>query len=267
MPPQFPLSDWPRRTRDGLRVFVHLALLWPAVFWLAWTALIQVNFLYPLDYRLLDIPATIAKYAPQNRHGKQNFIKTNEAERERLFAAITQDIQQGGHGLAKLHYHDPQGRDLGVFLTPAEVTHLTDVSGVVVAGDRIGFLALLGWLLVVAISLWRKIELPGFRAFSAGTGLSIAAAGLIVTLIGPMQVFNAFHRSVFPPNHTWFFYYQDSLMTTFMQAPTLFGLIVLWWLALALVFLLMLWVLARSLDRVIRHPHAFTLTGIDTKPS
>lgn len=267
MPPQSSLSDWPRRTRGALRVFVHLALLWPAAFWLAWTALVQVNFLYPLDYRLLDIPATIAHYAPQNRHGKQNFIQTDEAERDRLFAAITSAIQQGGQGLAELHYHDPQGHDLGVFLTPAEVTHLTDVAGVVKQGDRIGFLALLGWLFVVAISLWRRIPLPGLRALSAGNGLLIAATGLVVTLIGPMQVFNAFHRSVFPANHTWFFYYQDSLMTTFMQAPTLFGLIVLWWFTLTCVILLMLWGVAGWLARLIRHPHAFTLTGIDSKPT
>jgi hypothetical protein len=30
---------------------------------------------------------------------------------------------------------------------------------------------------------------------------------------------------VFPPGHAWFFYYEDSLMTTLMQAPHLFGFI------------------------------------------
>lgn len=257
------LIDWP----GGLRVVLHLILLWPAALWLAWAALVQVNFLYPLDYHLLDIPATIAKYAPQNRHGKQNFVQTDEAERIRLFAAITRDIQQGGQGLATIHYRDPQGHDLGIFLTPAEVTHLTDVAALVKQGNRFGFLALLGWLLVVAVSLWRKIPLPGLRGLSIGNGLLITGTALAVTLIGPMQVFNAFHRSVFPPNHTWFFYYQDSLMTTFMQAPTLFGVIVLWWLLLTGIILILLWTLARGLSRLIRHPHAFTLTGIDTKPS
>lgn len=247
---------------DGLRILIHLALLWPAALWLAWIALVQVNFLYPLDYQLLDIPATIAQYAPQNRHGKQNFIETDKTERSRLFAAITRDIQQGGQGLAELHYHDPQGRDLGVFLTPAEVTHLTDVARVVKQGDRIGFLALLGWLLVVAISLWRRIPLPGLRGLAAGNGLLIAAVGVTVALVGPMQLFNAFHRSIFPANHTWFFYYQDSLMTTFMQAPNLFGLILLWWFAVAGMLLWLLWGLAHVLKRVIRSPHAFTLTGV-----
>lgn len=256
-----------RPKQGALRVLLHLVLLWPAAFWLAWISLAQVNFLYPLDSRLLDIPATIAQYAPQNRHGKQNFVETNAAEHDRLFAAITQAIEQGGRGLVELHYHDPKGKDLGVFLTSAEVTHLTDVAKVVKVGDRIGFLALLGWLMIVALSIWRRIPLPGFQAFSAGTGLSIAAAAAVVAIIGPLKLFDAFHRSVFPANHAWFFYYQDSLMTTFMQAPNLFGVIVLWWLILASLYLLVMGGLARWIARVIQHPQTFTLTGIDSPHS
>jgi hypothetical protein len=31
------------------------------------------------------------------------------------------------------------------------------------------------------------------------------------------------HIFVFPDNHQWFFYYQDSLMSTLMKAPDLFA--------------------------------------------
>ena len=33
------------------------------------------------------------------------------------------------------------------------------------------------------------------------------------------------HEWVFPAEHQWFFYYQESLMTVLMKAPDLFGAI------------------------------------------
>jgi uncharacterized membrane protein len=231
------------------RTFIHLLLLWPAALMLGWLALSQVNFLYPLDYRLLDIPATIAQYAPQNRHGKQNFIETDAAEHTRLFAAITTAINHQGAGLSTLHYTSPQGIDLGVFLTPDEVTHLTDVAKVVAIGLDAGLAALLLWSILVAVSLWRRIPLPSLGALGMGTALSLGVASIAVMLIGPMQVFDTFHRTVFPANHPWFFYYQDSLMTTFMQAPNLFGLIVVWWIIAACLIVFALWAVARVMTR------------------
>lgn len=236
-----------KHMRNSARVFIHLALLWPTVLWLAWLALSQVNFFYPEDYRLLDIPSTIEKYVPQNRHNKQNFIETNSKEHARLFAAITHAINHEGRGLAQLHYFAPNGRDLGVFLTTDEVTHLTDVARVVDKGDDIGLIALLAWLSLIVVSIWKRSPLPSFKSFATGTLITLSIATVAVVAIGPMRVFDDFHRSVFPANHPWFFYYQDSLMTTFMQAPNLFGLIVIWWLAVAGVLLLLLWSVAKGL--------------------
>lgn len=243
-----------QRLRNSARVFIHLALLWPAVLWLAWLALSQNNFFYPEDYRLLDIPATIEKYVPQNRHGKQNFIETNSKEHTRLFAAITHAINHEGRGLAQLHYLAPNGRDLGVFLTTDEVTHLTDVARVVDKGNDIGLIALLAWLSLIGASVWRRSPLPSFVSFVTATLITLIIATVIVLAVGPMRVFDDFHRSVFPANHHWFFYYQDSLMTTFMQAPNLFGLIVIWWLAVAGMLLLMLWSGAKGLI-ALRNPN------------
>ncbi len=42
-------------------------------------------------------------------------------------------------------------------------------------------------------------------------------------LIGPTKVFYWGHEVVFPENNQWFFYYEDSLMSTMMKAPALFG--------------------------------------------
>ncbi|MHB1228893.1 MAG: lipoprotein intramolecular transacylase Lit [Halothiobacillus sp.] len=229
------------------RTLVHLLLLWPAALWLAWLALSQVSFFYPQDYRWLNIPATIEQYVPQNRQGKQNFIQTNAAEHARLFSDITTAINHNGEGLSDLHYVNPQGVDLGVFLTPEEVTHLTDVSVVVDRGQDIGLCAFIAWLAFVAFSIWRCIPLPRIQALGIGTAITLGFAGCGVALIGPMHVFDAFHRTVFPANHPWFFYYQDSLMTTFMQAPNLFGLITAWWILATCLILFALWGGARLL--------------------
>lgn len=234
------------RFRVLLIIFGQLLLLWPAALGLAWALLSQVNFLYPVDYRLLDIGATINQYTPQNHFGKQNFVETDLAERERLFAAITTAINHQGNGLAELHYHNPAGQTLGVFLTPAEVQHLTDVARVVHIGKTLSWIALALWLLLIGLLAIQQKTLPRLRLAAVGTLALLGLGGIIVALIGPIHVFDWFHRSVFPPNHAWFFYYQDSLMTTFMQAPNLFGLIVAWWLLLSTALVLGLWLIAQE---------------------
>jgi hypothetical protein len=69
---------------------------------------------------------------------------------------------------------------------------------------------------------------------------------LFVFIYGPMKVFVLLHESFFPANHQWFFYYQDSLMTTMMKAPDLFFYIAGAWVGLALlIFFLLAYLLAR----------------------
>jgi hypothetical protein len=40
---------------------------------------------------------------------------------------------------------------------------------------------------------------------------------------GAKAIFYQMHILVFPDDHQWFFYYQDSLMSTLMKAPDLFA--------------------------------------------
>src|SRR5690606_5060552 len=66
---------------------------------------------------------------------------------------------------------------------------------------------------------------------------SITGITLVIFITGPTKVFYWLHEQIFPDEHEWFFYYQDSLMTTLMKAPDLFGFI-----AVILVILMMvLW--------------------------
>ena len=55
------------------------------------------------------------------------------------------------------------------------------------------------------------------------------------------------HEMVFPDDHQWFFYYQDSLMTTLMKAPDIFFAIGAVWAILASVIYLLLSLLLQAM--------------------
>ena len=228
----------------------HLWLLLPAAalgaLWLAWRALAMVDFLYPVFYEAMDIDGHIQHFAPQNRY-KSDFQNTTREERIRLFSEIVTAIHASGEGLETLEYHDPDGRVIDKLLRPPEVGHLKDVATLV---DR---LALLGWLAVawtaahlVLIRL-RGWSLPTLGWLLGASGLATAAGVVIVLVLGPRRVFYWLHEVVFPPEHPWFFYYQDSLMATMMKAPYLFGGIAAVLLVLGLLIYSAILVLARRI--------------------
>ncbi len=63
---------------------------------------------------------------------------------------------------------------------------------------------------------------------------------ILVVVIGPVKVFYALHELLFPDGHQWFFYYQESLMSTMMKAPELFGWIAMEWALLAILCFVLL---------------------------
>ncbi|MDZ7747429.1 MAG: hypothetical protein U5K43_00040 [Halofilum sp. (in: g-proteobacteria)] len=68
--------------------------------------------------------------------------------------------------------------------------------------------------------------------------------------VGPVDLFYWLHEQVFPPDHQWFFHYQESLMSMMMRAPDLFGAIAVLWLALTLVVgATIAWGIGRILQR------------------
>ena len=48
---------------------------------------------------------------------------------------------------------------------------------------------------------------------------------LSFSVFGFTDIFYYLHTVVFPNNHQWFFYYQESLMSSLMKAPDLFAAI------------------------------------------
>nr|WP_240901402.1 DUF1461 domain-containing protein [Thioalkalivibrio sp. XN279] len=123
-----------------------------------------------------------------------------------------------------------------------EVGHLQDVAHLV------GRIAPVGWLAVAWVGLHlglirlRRWRVPPLRRLLGASLLATAAGTVAVFLVGPRKLFQWFHEVAFPPDHPWFFYYQDSLMSTFMKAPDLFGAIAVALVVLALFFYaLLLW--------------------------
>ncbi|MDX1606311.1 MAG: DUF1461 domain-containing protein [Candidatus Competibacterales bacterium] len=214
----------------------YLLLMLPASLWLAWVLLARAEFLFPLWYDTLDIDRHIATYAPQNRI-RPHFQLTTRTERERLFVALNAAVHDGGRGLAGLRYHAPGGRPLGTFLTIPERRHLEDVAGLIETVRWPGWIATGLWLIVSVALVRLRLGLPAWRRTLGGVLASAAVAGLVVYLMGPERVFYRLHEWVFPADRPWFFYYQESLLTTLLEAPDLFGAIAVAWAALALLLL------------------------------
>lgn len=211
----------------GLFIATFLAALF-----VAWHLLARANFLYATWYDVLDIGETVATYGPRNRY-RQGFAATDKAEHRRLFAAIVTAIHDGGAGLDTLEYRDPQRNVLGRFLTEAEIVHLRDVAALVGKVNVAGAVAIVAALALGALIVLEWLPPPSLVRFHAGAAALGAAAVALVLAFGAEETFYTLHEWVFPPDHQWFFYYRDSLMSTFMQAPNLFGYIALELLALA----------------------------------
>lgn len=221
-------------------------LLWPVFLvshllvaaLLAWHLLAQVNFGYSLAYPLLDIREHIQTFGPQNRY-KQGFGETSEEDHKALFAAIGKSIQSSGAGLRDIEYQMPEGNRSRLLREP-EVVHLQDVALLVDALYWAGALAASLGTILGFIAYRQRLKPPRPRRVLAGFALVLAAGGVALALLGPVDVFYGLHDLIFPPDHPWFFYYQDSLMTTLMKAPDLFGFIG----ALLLLLSLAIWALS-----------------------
>lgn len=222
----------PLRIATGTGLGLGLLIL---ALWLAWQALVPVNFGYGLAYRLLDIGQHVQHYGPQNRY-KHGFASTSPAQQQFLFGEIVAAIQQQGEGLRQIRYTTADGQTFPL-LREAEVVHLQDVANLVSLSNRITLVtALILSGLVIGLKR-RNLPAPSIPQMLAGLGGLLGLGGAILLLAGPTNAFYWLHTRIFPPEHEWFFYYQDSLMTTLMKAPDLFGFVAALWIGLALVIL------------------------------
>ena len=216
---------------------------------ISWIVLTPLNFGYQQLYSAINIDQHIATYAPKNIH-KKDFQQTVEQERFRLFADIVTAIHQQGEGLAGLAYHTPQGQRIDSLLTHDEVVHLEDVAILI---DRMRLLLLVLSVIFVGLLIWMyrsRQTMPSFRSILLSAIIALLAMTAIILLIGPHKVFYQLHIWAFPAEHKWFFFYEESLMSTMMKAPDLFAYIAILLVLLALpIFIVMMWLIQRVLPR------------------
>lgn len=218
----------------ALQVGMGCCLLWVSLF-LGWQSMRAVDFGYPILYDILDIDAQITHYGPQNRY-KNDFAATDRVERERLFQEIVAAIHHGGSGLADLRYHHPDGKEIDVFLRAPEVVHLEDVARLLDRLTQFTAVVAAAGLVGIALVWFFSTPLMGTLRILMGIGGVVGISGVAIALVGAKEVFYYLHTVIFPADHQWFFYYQESLMTTLMKAPAIFGPI-----AVAVVFVSLLW--------------------------
>lgn len=216
---------------------------------ISWIVLTPLNFGYQQLYSAINIDQHIAIYAPKNIH-KKDFQQTDEQERFRLFADIVTAIHQQGEGLAGLAYHTPQGQRIDSLLTHDEVLHLEDVAILI---DRMRLLLLVLSVIFVGLLIWMyrsRQTMPSFRSILLSAIIALLAMTAVILLIGPHKVFYQLHIWAFPAEHKWFFFYEESLMSTMMKAPDLFAYIAILLVLLALpIFIVMMWLIQRVLLR------------------
>ncbi len=205
---------------------------------LSWHIAAQVHFAYPLGYKLLGLEAHIAEFAPLNRH-KAEFEFISAEEHWRLFGEISDAVQDSGRGLQNISYLLRDGKSTAL-MHEAEIIHLQDVANLIDVFYRVGLSGLALWFLLAALAIWQKWLPPTNKKILLGFLAGIALSALAVIAAGSTRVFYWLHEQVFPDGHQWFFYYQDSLMTTLMKAPDIFAFISLF----LLVILIACWCLA-----------------------
>ena len=196
---------------------------------ISWWGLKKVDFAYPVLYEPMGIAKHIEKYAPQNTQHKKGFEQTTKAERLDLFHGVVESIQNHGVGLDTLSYSTPstlstrQNKKTLLF-TPAEVTHLTDVAKLLDNLKPLMIGAIILWMVLVVTFYYKKVKLPSNKQLVNSTFIILLLISAVLAL-GPEKIFNQLHVWIFPDNHQWFFYYEESLMSTMMKAPDLFGFI------------------------------------------
>lgn len=210
----------------------------------AWGVNAKLGYGYAWLYGIYETEQHIARYAPQNRF-RQGFETTSVAEHKAVFQQIVDSVHANGEGLADISYQY-LGQAVPL-LHEAERIHLQDVANLI---NFIHGLALLCFLLFIVCFAWeyrhrcktqaKSKDQHQQRASVVGLlsvfALLLVFIGAAFFIWGAKAIFYQMHIWVFPEGHQWFFYYQDSLMSTLMKAPDLFAGIAVQIVLVAVVF-------------------------------
>ncbi|WP_191321735.1 DUF1461 domain-containing protein [Colwellia sp. C1TZA3] len=199
---------------------------------ISWQVSKATNFLYGFWYQTLEINTVISTNVPKNTQGKRDFPINDIKLHKQKFANIVQAIHQHGNGLAAISYLNHQAV-LQKLLTKSEVQHLQDVANLLDSMSQIwwGNLLFLLSLLIFYSRKAKQLTAESIRAMPTAKQKLSSLACFVVLVIamlgiwGFTAVFYYLHTVIFPSEHQWFFYYQDSLMSSLMKAPDIFAAI------------------------------------------
>jgi len=191
---------------------------------ISWKINTFFNFGYAQIYPVIAIDKTIKKYAPLNSYDKKDFADTGTLQHISLFEDIVISISHSGRGLAEITYKNKKNEER-LLLTKAEIVHLKDVSILV---DNLGMIWLINNILLLFFIYYFSINNNKKSLRKPKKWLVLMMALLLIlgfSLLGFTRIFYYLHTVVFPDNHQWFFYYEESLMSTLMKAPDIFVVI------------------------------------------
>ncbi len=207
--------------------------------YISWLVLVAYDCFYATLYGPLNIAEHISTYSPQNIY-RHDFALTSKADHIALFSAILDAVTNHPESLSSIEYQANNRSE--TLLTQAEITHLNDVTHLIETWTLIGTATTGIWLLFSCYkpsNITAKLLKRSFLYLLIG--LSTLAAITLVS--GPKKIFYWAHTQVFPDNHQWFFYYQESLMTTLMKAPDIFGwILVIWLFITTIIFICLIFV-------------------------
>ncbi len=207
-----------------VKPIIWLCLLWAFIViscWGSWQLHRPFHFIYPLWYKILNIEQTIRDNVPINRHNKTDFPVDQVEEHYRLFAAISRALHRNDNELSRIRYRSTINNAWRPLLTPAEIIHLQDVAVLITSFNWMAIISVI--IASVCIFIVRTQYPPPWHFYTIACTATVGCIALPIMLLGAQNVFYWLHKAIFPPNHQWFFYYNDSLMSTLMQAPNLFG--------------------------------------------
>lgn len=223
-----------------------LICVWLAIA-LVWWVFARLDYGYPVFYSVMDIDTHIATYAPANVT-RRGFEALGAEEHKAAFSAIRKAVHDHGEGLSQISYRGPAGQPTPL-LIPTEVAHLEDVADLLARAFRVSLVVAALWLPLGMAT--QRLPMPSWRQRAVMASVIALPVVLWLLIAGPKAVFYQWHIWLFPPENPWFFYWEDSLMSTLMKAPYLFGAIAVVLVAGAALLTPLLYMLGRTIVRPI----------------
>ena len=230
-----------------------LALLISCLY-MSWQILSQANFLYDQIYDHNDLEHHINEFATLNRNDKESFALTDKAERVQIFNEIAREINTGGEGLASISFVSTGEAKSIPFLIDAERDHLQDVANLVTSLKPLGaflastLIAFYGFCWYYKVSRYKYFWRPSGILVSLFQIATLAVVCVAITFaLGPQKTFYLLHEWAFSDKAQWFFYFEESLMTTLMPEVVFGNIAVLIGILTIFVWLLISFILRRLL--------------------